>query len=818
MSSIDLSGLASSFFRNIEKIDLGGAGANTLVLDKQAVVAMAGSNGEAFAPNLLLVKGDAGDRVTIRDGWTKGAPVAGTPFGETGSYVTWTNGAAVLLIDEDVLVFTGEIDAATMTGEVGFRIFGADAGDYASTVSSAGDINGDGFDDLIVGAVGADNEAGEAFVVFGTAAGFADIDLSVIDLVATGKGFRIFGDNAGVGASVASAGDINGDGFDDLVIGAHRNGDIPGKAIVLFGRGTPFADIDLSAIDLVASNAGFRIFGADGGDHTGGSVSSAGDINGDGFDDLIVGAFDADGLAEDKDYAGEAIVVFGKGETFADIDLATLDPADGFRIFGADEGDNAGWSVSSAGDINGDGFDDLIIGVPFADGLADGKSSAGEAIVVFGRGTGFADIDVFAIDLVATGTGFRIFGADEFDRAGISVSSAGDINGDGFDDLIVGARYGDGRTVLKPNSGEAIVVFGRETPFADIDVSAIDLVATGTGFRIFGANGFDVAGSSVSSAGDINGDGFDDLIVGTQYADGAAGTDQAGQAIVVFGKANGFADIDLSAPDFVSSGAGFRIFGADEENFAGSSVASAGDIDGDGFDDLIVGAWNAGGAEGDKPAAGEAIVIFGGNLTGSVVFAGTSGADTFTGTSAAETFVGGRGNDAMIGGGGADAFQGGEGDDAITVPDLAFRKVDGGSGTDTLVFSGAGQTIDFTALADNRVEGIEAMDVTGSGDDTIVIGALDMLHFSDTPNAAFTGADSHRNLVVYGETGDTLDLRDFDPDGIGVSAPYLWQLEATGRNLADTAAGGFKLYNLMRDGDVVASVAVDADMNVLLAP
>ena len=155
------------------------------------------------------------------------------------------------------------------------------------------------------------------------------------------------------------------------------------------------------------------------------------------------------------------------------------------------------------------------------------------------------------------------------------------------------------------------------------------------------------------------------------------------------------------------------------------------------------------------------------------------------------------------------------GDDSLTVADLTFRKVDGGNCTDTLVFTGAGEIIDFTAIADNKVTGIEAFDVAGTGNDTLVIPALDIFHFSDTPNPDFTGADSHKSLVIYGDAGDTLQLDDFDPDGGGPVAGYTWQLAASDQHLDGSAGGGFDLYNLVRSSVVLASVAVDADMLVV---
>jgi len=370
-----------------------------------------------------------------------------------------------------------------------------------------------------------------------------------------------------------------------------------------------FDPVDLA--DVTAGIGGFVIQGEDAGDYAGFSVASAGDINGDGFDDLIVGAYLADAAGNAKPDAGAAYVVFGKEGGFG----AAIDPAQvalgqgGFVIHGEDVEDRAGRSVASAGDINGDGFDDLIVGAAYADAAGNAKDYAGAAYVVFGKASGFgAAIDLAAVALGQGG--FVIQGEDAGDRAGSSVASAGDINGDGFDDVIIGALNADAAGNAKLGAGAAYVVFGKAGDFA----ASIDLaqVARGQGgFVIQGEDAFDSAGRPVASAGDVNGDGFDDLIVGA-YRAAAAGIAKpdAGAAYVVFGKAAGFgAAIDLGYVAFGQGG--FVIQGEDADDGAGFSVASAGDLNGDGFDDLIVGAFGADGAGNAKYSAGGAYVVFG---------------------------------------------------------------------------------------------------------------------------------------------------------------------------------------------------------------
>lgn len=590
-------GFALTFKGTGGRFSLGGGAGN------RAPIATDGLTGAGNENSVVLGQLTASDA----DGDTLVYGLAVGQGPSNGSVVIQPNGAytytpATDYVGGDSFTFTvsdgrGGIDTATVTlaiaaaptplspialadiaaGRGGFKIIGESASDSAGyAVSSVGDVNGDGLADLLVGANGNDQAsdgAGAAYVVFGKQGGDP---VELADVASGQGGFKIVGETAQdqAGFSVSSAGDINGDGVNDLIVGAPANA--TGAAYVVFGSASG-GPVDLAAI--AAGRGGFKIAGERTFDNAGFSVAAIGDLNGDGRSELLIGAPFQDAGGES---AGAAYVVYGKADG-EPIDLAGVTAGQGgFKIVGAFDFDQAGSAVSAAGDVNGDGRPDLVIGAP--------GSLNGTAYVLFGR----EDDDPIALADIAEGRGgFQIVGENLFDAAGTSVSAAGDINGDGLSDLIVGAPAND---TGGDSAGAAYVVFGQAT---GTPVSLADVAAGQGGFKIVGEQSGDQAGISVSAAGDLNGDGLDDLLVGAFGRDGSTGA-----AYLVFGGTNGPLDLD----DVAAGRGGLQLFGEAPGTRAGVSVSAAGDVNGDGLADLLIG---AGGNGENGRGMGAAYIVFG---------------------------------------------------------------------------------------------------------------------------------------------------------------------------------------------------------------
>lgn len=342
------------------------------------------------------------------------------------------------------------------------------------------------------------------------------------------------------------------------------------------------SDIDLDTGTGTGPDGVIRVLGDDPGDQAGYSVSSAGDVNGDGYDDVVIGALLADTPAGPD--SGGAYLVFGRASAdWTDVDLNEfVFPPPSIRIFAASSYDQCGYAVAGAGDVNNDGYDDFLVGAPYAD-PANGGSNAGETYLVFGHPGEWNNID-FSIAVSST-TAVRIMGGALSDHCGWSMSGAGDVNNDGCDDFVIGIPYDDPGGSI--SAGAACVVFGHEGEWEDIDL--YEPVAATIAISILGDTTVDHCGCSVSGAGDVNNDGYDDLIVGANRGD-PGGTNDAGEAYIVFGHDGAWTDIDLQTGTDTGPAGVIRLFGGGEFCKTGSWVSGAGDANGDGYDDVLVSA------------------------------------------------------------------------------------------------------------------------------------------------------------------------------------------------------------------------------------
>lgn len=601
------------------------------------------------------------------------------------------------------------VDVSAMTPADGVTILGENAGDQLGReVSAIGDVNGDGITDMVIGAhsldVGASADVGRVYVLFGkpsTASwGTLESGRAVLRLanLTPSEGFIIQGASAGdlAGYSVSDAGDVNGDGHNDFIVGAERGrvsgSSSSGDSYIIFGKpaGGTWGSVDATGRQVInvtnlSPNDGFIITGDAANDYAGTSVSKAGDINGDGIGDLIVGArFGDDGGAD----AGEAYVILGKsGGGWGTLDaagrrrlsLSSLGPNDGFILQGAAPTDQTGFSVGSAGDVNGDGIADLLVGASRSD--SNGNDS-GAAYVIFGKlgslpGTIVGSRRVLNLATLSSNDGFVLVGDNADDLLGISVSGAGDANGDGVADFVITAVQADRNPAnsLTTQDGKAYLIFGKAgfgwnttADGAGRQVLDVGNLSVADGITFFNVNANDNTGSMAHGGSDLNGDGVSDFLV-TSFGSDPLGRANGGIAYAVFGKTS----------------------------------------------------W---------------------------------GGLSLTATAGTDFLVGGDMNDSFDAIGASDSAFGLSGNDTFTITTAALGRIDGGAGTDTLSFNASGLALNLTSLAAGTITGIERLDIRGFGTtgNTLTITRETLLALSDTSDTLLVNLDSNDTVNASGFT------------------------------------------------------------------
>jgi len=661
---------------------------------------------------------------------------------------------------------------STLLAGGGFTLTPNAAGDFspaltgvasASWVAGVGDLNGDGVADIAIGSAGDDDKAVDAGRIFVTLSSFAAGTTHGIADALPGS-LIIDGVNAGdmAGSSIAGIADMNGDGMGELLIGApgmaRGAAADAGAAFVVWGDSLP-GGVDLND-PFTGGGKGYAIKGQSAGDMAGTVVLSVGDMNGDGIADVLVGApgQDAGGLD-----AGAAYVVWGK-TTDSIVQLTNVAAGTGgFKIIGADGGDAIGSAMAVLGDQNGDGKAELLIGV--RDDNTAG-SNAGAVYVVDGKATGTA------VDLsdVALGIGgYKISGVAQ-DDAGAAVAGIGDVNGDGLDDILIGA----------PRSDRAYVVYGKND---HVNVDLADVRGGVGGFQIIAEGVGDLDSMVVTGGVDLNRDGIDDLVIGASL--NSEGGSDAGAVYVVWG-GGGTGTIDLS--QIAQGFGGAKIVGS-AGSLLGTSVAIGGDMNGDGVADLILGA----------PGVGESVQVLYTPLSWQpdVNIYGTAGDDVmlpgFGGMNVIDAgndaIMGLAGNDSIDGDGGADLIEGGSGNDTL-LGGLGSDTLDGGTGADSMV-GGAGFDV---FIVDNAGDVVVETDLFDSGD--IVRASVSHTLSANVENltllvAGLTGTGNELMNVMNGSAGiDTLDGGANGDWMIGGSGNDVYHVDTTADIVDETAAGG----------------------------
>jgi DNA-binding MarR family transcriptional regulator len=427
------------------------------------------------------------------------------------------------------------------------------------SVSGLGDINKDGFNDFMIGS------SNKTYLIFGSGNEFENETIAISSVANT----TFLDDSLSnrFGSAVASAGDVNNDGYDDFMVSDFMyQPSHDGRVYVFLGKHTNQwqNEINTSLVEwmFVAESSEDRF---------GKSIAGVGDVNNDGYDDMLIGAPKIGG---GEFAAGKSYLFFGEEW----IGWAYSGSHVNVSFMGEVDGDYAGISVAGAGDVNSDGYPDFLIGAHKHDDQSGStlKSNSGKTYLIFGRPN-----NKWSQNFNLSDADSSFVGEASSDYSGFSCAGVGDVNGDDYEDFLIGAPDFDfSKDNLNPlfdNSGRVYLIFGKETSLWDnqVNLDQADVIISGesSGSR---------AGYSLKGVGDVNEDGYDDFLIG------APGYDHhRGKAVLIFGREN-----SNWKTHYLLNETGLEFKGESRGDFLGYSLGNLGDFNADGLTDFIIGAFN----------------------------------------------------------------------------------------------------------------------------------------------------------------------------------------------------------------------------------